>query len=75
LSPDDYHEARDLAIASGVARGVDYTGGRRLHRWAREAGFDVLRIDAYHPYSLTGEHSGSGAGRSEAGPTSARRAR
>jgi SAM-dependent methyltransferase len=55
--PSDYHD-RDLAIARGVARGVDYTGGRRLHRWAHEAGFDVLRIDAYHPHYLTGEHKG-----------------
>jgi SAM-dependent methyltransferase len=56
--PSDYHEFRDLAIAGGVERGVDYTGGRRLHRWAIEAGFDVLRATAYHPHYLTGEHKG-----------------
>ena len=56
--PSDYHEFLDIALASGAARGVDYTGGRRLHRWAREAGFDVLRVDAYHPHYLTGEHKG-----------------
>jgi SAM-dependent methyltransferase len=56
--PSAYHEFLDLAFASGAARGVDYAGGRRLHRWAREAGFDVLRIDAYHPHYLTGEHKG-----------------
>lgn len=37
---------------------MDYTGGRRLHLWAREAGFDVVHIDAYHPHYLTGEHKG-----------------
>jgi SAM-dependent methyltransferase len=56
--PSELDEFRDLAVAGGVARGVDYTGGRRVHRWATEAGFDVLRIDAYHPHYLTGEHKG-----------------
>jgi 2-polyprenyl-3-methyl-5-hydroxy-6-metoxy-1,4-benzoquinol methylase len=56
--PSAYDEFLDLAFASGAARGVDYAGGRRLHRWALEAGFDVLRIDAYHPHYLTGEHKG-----------------
>jgi SAM-dependent methyltransferase len=56
--PSGYHEYVELAFATGAALGVDYAGGRRLHRWAREAGFDVLRIDAYHPHYLTGEHKG-----------------
>jgi SAM-dependent methyltransferase len=56
--PSDYHEVLDLAIASGVERGVDYAGGRRLHRWARKAGFEVLGVDAYQPHYLTGEHKG-----------------
>ena len=56
--PSTYHDYVDLALAIGAERGVDYAGGRRLHRWAHEAGFDVLRIDAYHPHYLTGEHKG-----------------
>jgi SAM-dependent methyltransferase len=56
--PSGYDEFLELALASGVERGVDYSGGRRLHRWAIEAGFEVLRADAYHPHYLTGEHKG-----------------
>jgi SAM-dependent methyltransferase len=56
--PSGYGEFLELALASGVERGVDYEGGRRLHRWAIEAGFDVLRADAYQPHYLSGEHKG-----------------
>jgi len=56
--PSGYHEYVELAFATGATLGVDYAGGRRLHRWASQAGFDVLRIDAYHPHYLTGEHKG-----------------
>jgi hypothetical protein len=37
---------------------VDYAGGRRLHRWADERGFEVVCIDAYQPHYLTGAHKG-----------------
>lgn len=53
-----YEEMRDIGIAGGHARGVDYTGGRRTHLWAKEAGFEILHVDAYHPHYLTGEHKG-----------------
>jgi SAM-dependent methyltransferase len=56
--PSGYHEYVELAFATGATLGVDYAGGRRLHRWASEAGFDVLHIDTYHPHYLTGEHKG-----------------
>jgi SAM-dependent methyltransferase len=56
--PSDLIEFRDIALATGVERGVDYAGGRRLHRWAIEAGFEVLHADAYQPHYLTGEHKG-----------------
>ena len=56
--PSAYHEFVDETFVVGAARGVDYAGGRRLHRWASEAGFDVVRADAYHPHYLTGEHKG-----------------
>ena len=53
-----YEEMRDIGIAGGHVRGVDYTGGRRAHLWAKEAGFEILHVDAYHPHYLTGEHKG-----------------
>jgi cyclopropane fatty-acyl-phospholipid synthase-like methyltransferase len=53
-----YEEMRDIGIAGGHARGVDYTGGRRAHVWAKEAGFEVLHVDAYQPHYLTGDHKG-----------------
>ena len=48
-----YHAYRDLAMEAGRKRGVDYAGGRRLHTWAREAGFEVLDVAAYQPHYLT----------------------
>jgi len=53
-----YEEMRDIGIAGGHARGVDYTGGRRTHLWAKEAGFEILHVDAYHPHYVTGDHKG-----------------
>jgi cyclopropane fatty-acyl-phospholipid synthase-like methyltransferase len=37
--------------------GLGYVN-RRAHRWALEAGFDIVHCDAYHPHYLTGEHKG-----------------
>jgi SAM-dependent methyltransferase len=56
--PSGYHEYVDVAFAVGATLGVDYAGGRRMHRWASEAGFEVLRAEAYHPHYLTGDHKG-----------------
>ncbi len=53
-----YTELRDIAIVAGTQRGVDYTGGRRAHLWARETGFEIVHVDAYHPHYLHGEHKG-----------------
>jgi len=53
-----YAELRDLCIAAGRQRGVDYTGGRRVHLWAKEAGFEIVYVDAYHPHYIVGEHKG-----------------
>jgi hypothetical protein len=39
-------------------RGVDYSGGRRTHLWAKEAGFELVHGDAYHPHYLAGKHKG-----------------
>ena len=53
-----YEEFRDLAVAGGDQRGVDYSGGRRVHSWAREAGFEVLYTNAYQPQYREGAHKG-----------------
>jgi SAM-dependent methyltransferase len=53
-----YEELRDIGLEAGRQRGVDYTGGRRAHLWAKEAGFEVMHVDAYHPHYVTGEHKG-----------------
>lgn len=56
--PSGYHEYVELAFDVGATLGVDYAVGRRLHRLASEAGFDVLSVDAYQPHYLVGEHKG-----------------
>lgn len=53
-----YSELRDICIKGARQRGVDYTGGRRLHLWAKEAGFEIVHVDAYHPHYVNGEHKG-----------------
>ena len=53
-----YEEMRDIALAGGRQRGVDYSGGRRAHLWAKEAGFELVHVDAYHPHYITGVHKG-----------------
>jgi SAM-dependent methyltransferase len=53
-----YEEYRTLALETGRQRGVDYEGGRRLHTWAHEAGFEIVDVAAYHPHYLTGRHKG-----------------
>jgi len=53
-----YEEMREIALSAARARGVDYTGGRRTHLWAKEAGFELVHVDAYHPHFVTGEHKG-----------------
>lgn len=49
---------RDIALGAGRARGVDYDGGRRAHTWAKEAGFELVHVAAYHPHYLNGPHKG-----------------
>jgi len=39
-------------------RGVDYDGGCRAHLWAKEAGFEIAHVAAYHPHYLNGPHKG-----------------
>jgi SAM-dependent methyltransferase len=53
-----YDEMREIALKAGLARGVNYSGGRWVHTWAKEAGFDVVFVDAYHPHYLEGPHKG-----------------
>ena len=49
-----YEEARDVGLAAGRARGVNYEGGRWAHTWAKEAGFEVVHVAAYHPHFIAG---------------------
>jgi ubiquinone/menaquinone biosynthesis C-methylase UbiE len=53
-----YDRYLKIAFMAGEKRGVDYAGGRRLHCWLREAGFEIERIDAYQKHYLTGAHKG-----------------
>jgi len=53
-----YNELREICMEGARQRGVDYSGGRRVHLWAKEAGFEILHVDAYHPHYVTGEHKG-----------------
>jgi len=53
-----YEEMREIGLAAGRSRGVDYAGGRWAHTWAIEAGFELVHVDAYHPHYLTGDHKG-----------------
>ncbi len=53
-----YEEYRTLALDTGRQRGVDYEGGRKLHAWAREAGFEIVEVGAYHPHYVAGRHKG-----------------
>src|SRR6516225_12286427 len=53
-----YAELRDICMEGARQRGVDYSGGRRVHLWAKEAGFEIVHVDAYHPHYVTGEHKG-----------------
>ena len=48
----------DICLEAGRRRGVDYAGGRRAHTWAREAGFELVHVDAYHPHYMSGDHKG-----------------
>jgi SAM-dependent methyltransferase len=57
-SAASYNELRDLCLAAARQRGADYSGGRRAHLWAKDAGFELVHVDAYHPHYLTGEHKG-----------------
>ena len=51
-----YEEMRDIALRAGRDRGVDYDGGCRAHLWAKEAGFEIAHVAAYHPHYLNGPH-------------------
>ena len=53
-----YEEMREIALRAGRDRGADYDGGRYAHTWAKEAGFDLVHVAAYHPHYLYGPHKG-----------------
>lgn len=51
-----YEQMREIALKAGRARGADYDGGRYAHLWARDAGFELVHVAAYHPHYLNGPH-------------------
>jgi SAM-dependent methyltransferase len=51
-----YSDMREIALEAGRARGVDYAGGRWAHTWAKDAGFEIVHVDAYHPHYLEGPY-------------------
>src|SRR5215475_4441612 len=53
-----YAELRDICLEGARQRGADYCGGRRVHLCAKQAGFEIVHVDAYHPHYVTGEHKG-----------------
>ncbi len=53
-----YQEMRDIVLSAGRARNVDYEGGRIVHLWAKQAGFELVHAAAYHPHYLAGPHKG-----------------
>jgi SAM-dependent methyltransferase len=53
-----YEEMRDIALKAGRDRGVDYDGGRFAHTWAKDAGFKLVHVSAYHPHFLNGPYKG-----------------
>jgi SAM-dependent methyltransferase len=53
-----YDQMREIVLKAGLARGVNYSGGRCAHTWAKEAGFEIVHADAYHPHYLDGPHKG-----------------
>jgi SAM-dependent methyltransferase len=53
-----YDEMREIALAAGRARGVNYAGGRWAHTWAIAAGFEIVHMDAYQPHFIEGRFKG-----------------
>jgi SAM-dependent methyltransferase len=53
-----YEESREIALQAGHRRGVDYAAGRWAHTWAKEAGFEIVHVDAYQPHYIEGPYKG-----------------
>jgi SAM-dependent methyltransferase len=53
-----YEEMRDICLKGGRERGANYDGGRHAHLWAKDAGFELVHVAAYHPHYLSGPHKG-----------------
>jgi hypothetical protein len=47
-----YEEMREIALAGGRRARSGLRGRRRAHTWAKEAGFELVHVDAYHPHYL-----------------------
>lgn len=55
---EGYNLHTQLIHALCATRKVDYNGGRRLHTWAVEAGFEIVDVRICQPHYLTGRHKG-----------------
>src|SRR5207342_2754703 len=53
-----YNEMREIALAAGRGRGVDYASGRQIHTRALAAGFEIVHVAAYHPHFIDGRFKG-----------------
>jgi len=55
--PDErYHRMRDIMVALGSSRGVDYCLGPRLHRIFKQTGFEDAQVHIDQPVYSRGEH-------------------
>ncbi len=54
--PEAYDRYLAILMAAGEKRAVDYAGGRRLHCWLREAGYEIQQAHAYQKHYLDGPH-------------------
>jgi len=55
--PDEqYHRMRDIMVALGNSRGVDYCLGPRLHQIFKQAGFADTQVHIDQPVYSRGEH-------------------
>ena len=57
-----YTELRDICMEGARMRGVDYSGGRRTHLWAKEAGFELVHGTPITRITWTANIRDSGAG-------------
>jgi len=55
---EGYNRYAQVAHTASAIRKADCNGGRRLHTWAVEAGFEIVDLRVYQPHYLAGPHKG-----------------